>query len=55
MLAMSRLFLTEESGQSLTEYALIVSILVLCVLGAVLSFGNQVNLLFNNVSDQLPR
>ena len=48
-----RLFVTDESGQDLLEYALLVALIALVALGAVKLAGNSVNTIFSNIASQL--
>ncbi|ADG82081.1 Flp family type IVb pilin [Thermincola potens] len=52
MLTVTR-FLVEENGQSLTEYALVLSLIVVTVVGILLSFGFRISNLFSNASAQI--
>lgn len=47
-------FFSEEEGQTLVEYALLISLLALAVITAVTFFGQRVNNHFNVISNQLP-
>lgn len=42
------LYLRDEDGQGLVEYALIVGFIALVAIGAIAIFGNTVNNLFKN-------
>jgi pilus assembly protein Flp/PilA len=47
-------FLSEEDGQTLIEYGLLISLLALAVITALTFFGQRVNNHFNIISNQLP-
>lgn len=40
----------EERGQGLTEYALIIALIAVVVIGAVVLLGNQITNVFNHVT-----
>lgn len=44
---------TDESGQDLLEYALLVALIALVAFGAVQLAGGSVNSIFNNIASQL--
>lgn len=44
---------SEESGQSIVEYALILALLLIVVVGAVRFVGSNSNTVFSNVSSSL--
>jgi pilus assembly protein Flp/PilA len=46
-----RLGISQEKGQGLVEYALIILLIAIVVIGAVTLFGQQLNTLFQNFSD----
>ena len=48
-------FLTEEDGQTLVEYGLLISLIALAVVTAITFFGKRVNNHFNAISNQLPK
>jgi pilus assembly protein Flp/PilA len=43
-----------ESGQDLAEYALLISLIALVVIGAVTLLGTQLIAAYNNIAAQLP-
>lgn len=43
-----------KSGQGLSEYALIISLIVLAVFGSVKFFGIEVGTLYNKIINNLP-
>ena len=45
--------LRREEGQGLTEYALIIALIAVVVVGAILVLGQDIGKLFNNVSNCL--
>ena len=48
-----RVFVNDESGQDLLEYALLVALIALVAFGAVQLAGGQVSAIFNNITNQL--
>ena len=50
-LYLQRLGISQEKGQGLVEYALIILLIAIVVIGAVTLFGQQLNTLFQNFSD----
>ena len=48
-----KLFWTDESGQDLAEYALLISLIALVVIGAVTLLGTQINTVFTNITNAL--
>jgi len=42
-----------EEGQTLAEYALILALIAVVVVGAVILLGGNINNIFNNVSSKL--
>jgi len=48
-----RAFATDESGQDLLEYALLVALIALVAFGAVKLAGENVNTIFGNIAGQL--
>ncbi len=48
-----RNFVTDDSGQDLLEYALLVALIALVAFGAVQLAGVQVSTVFNNITTQL--
>jgi pilus assembly protein Flp/PilA len=49
---MTRLW-TNEEGQDLAEYALLVALIALVVIGAVTLLGTQIQTVFNNIANAL--
>jgi len=43
----------DESGQDLAEYALLVALIALVVIGAVTLLGTQIRTVFNNIANAL--
>jgi Flp pilus assembly pilin Flp len=48
-----RMFVNDESGQDLLEYALLVALIALVAFGAVQLAGGQVNRIFTDITNQL--
>ena len=48
-----RRFGSDDSGQDLLEYALLVALIALVAFGAVKLAGENVNSIFNNIAGQL--
>ena len=48
-----RLFVNDESGQDLLEYALLVALIALIAIGAVGLAGGAVNTIFSNIAAAL--
>jgi pilus assembly protein Flp/PilA len=46
-------FLADESGASLAEYALLIGVLVVAVVGAIAAFRNNVTNAFNNAGNEI--
>ena len=47
--------ITDESGVSILEYALIISMASIAAIGALIALGNKVNTTFlNNAAGQIP-
>jgi pilus assembly protein Flp/PilA len=42
-----------EDGQDLAEYALLIALIALVVIGAVTLLGTNINAVFNNIADAL--
>ena len=47
-------FISEEDGQTLVEYGLLISLIALAVITTVTLFGKKLNNYYNNVGNQLP-
>jgi pilus assembly protein Flp/PilA len=47
-------FTSDESGQDLAEYALLIGLIAIVVIGAVTAFGGGLVGLFNNIVATLP-
>jgi pilus assembly protein Flp/PilA len=43
----------EEKGQGLVEYALIIALIAIVVIGAVKALGGSINTIFGNIKDGL--
>jgi pilus assembly protein Flp/PilA len=52
MLHLVNLF-RDDSGQDLAEYALLIALIALVVIGAVAALGGQVEAVFNDITGQL--
>ncbi len=46
-------FWADESGQDLAEYALLIALIALVVIGAVTLLGTQINTVFTNITNAL--
>lgn len=46
-------FLEREEGQTLLEYAIVIAVAVLIVLGSIKAFGTSLANLFNNLISQV--
>ncbi len=46
-------FLKDESGQGMVEYALILALIAVVVVGAVTTLGQTVNTTFGDINDAL--
>ncbi len=46
-------FWTDDSGQDLAEYALLIALIALVVIGAVTLLGTQINTVFTNITNAL--
>ena len=47
-------FLNKNKGQGLVEYALIILLVVIVVIGALTLFGLEVDILYNNIVTRFP-
>ena len=47
-------FISEEDGQTLVEYGLLISLIALAVITTVTLFGKKLNNYYNNIHNQLP-
>ena len=47
-------FFSEEEGQTLVEYGLLLALLALAIVTAITFFGQRVNNHYNTISNQLP-
>ena len=52
--ALARLGISDEDGQGLVEYALIILLIALVVIGAVRLFGEQLNNTFVYIREEFP-
>jgi Flp pilus assembly pilin Flp len=43
----------DDQGQDIAEYALMLAVILLIVVGAVTAIGNNANTIFNSVASQL--
>ncbi len=50
---MLRSFFAKEEGQGLVEYALILVLIAIVVIGILMVLGNQVSTVFSNISSGL--
>ncbi|NLN06641.1 MAG: Flp family type IVb pilin [Firmicutes bacterium] len=46
-------FLADESGQGMTEYALILALIAIVVIGALGLLGGKIKEVFENITDEL--
>ena len=46
-------FLTEESGQGMTEYALILALVSIVAIGALIGLGGKVKDVFKGITDKM--
>ena len=51
--ALKKFFVQDESGQGLVEYALLISLVALAVVGAVVAFGGKVTGVFTKATSAL--
>jgi pilus assembly protein Flp/PilA len=49
-----RLFVRDEEGQDLLEYALLIALIALVCVGAVALAGTRVSTVFTNIAGQIP-
>ena len=52
--ALARLGISDESGQGLVEYALILLLIAVAVIGTVLVFGEQLNATYERIVAEIP-
>lgn len=50
MLTLWNAFWSDESGQDLAEYALLIALIALVVIGAVTLLGGNIQTVFNNIA-----
>ncbi|CAN5270325.1 hypothetical protein BH18GEM1_BH18GEM1_04730 [soil metagenome] len=53
MVTLWKAFWSDESGQDLAEYALLIALIALIVIGAVTLLGNNINTVFTNIANAL--
>ncbi len=53
MLHLFRNLLSDDSGQDLAEYALLIALIALIVIGAVAALGGQVSAVFTSITSAL--
>ncbi len=53
MLDLAKRFLTEEEGQGMAEYGLILALIAVVVIGVLTAMGGGLKTIFQNVTDQL--
>jgi Flp pilus assembly pilin Flp len=53
MLELMRNFWTDESGQDLAEYALLIALIAIVSVGVILTFGGQIATIFENITGGL--
>jgi pilus assembly protein Flp/PilA len=47
-------FIADEEGASAVEYALLVGLIAVAIVGAVTALGTKISTMFTNVSNTLP-
>lgn len=47
-------FISEEEGQTLVEYGLLISLIALAIVTTMTLFGKKVNNYYNNIGNQMP-
>lgn len=47
-------FIADEDGASAVEYALLVGLIAVAIIGAVTALGTKISTLFTNVANTLP-
>jgi pilus assembly protein Flp/PilA len=55
MLEMLKSFWTDESGQGLTEYALIIALVSILLIAALLAFSEQIQGVFTRIGEELAK
>ncbi|MBA3555922.1 MAG: Flp family type IVb pilin [Gemmatimonadales bacterium] len=53
MVTLWKAFWSDESGQDLAEYALLIALIALIVIGAVTLLGQNINTVFTNIANAL--
>ena len=53
MLTLWKLLTTDESGQDLAEYALLIALIAIVVIAAVTLLGGNIQTVFQNIADAL--
>ena len=53
MLHLFRNLFRDEQGQDLAEYALLIALIALVVIGAVTALGGNINTVFNDIAAEL--
>jgi pilus assembly protein Flp/PilA len=53
MMTLWKAFWSDESGQDLAEYALLIALIALVVIAAVTLLGQNINTVFNNIANAL--
>lgn len=54
MIRLWRTFWSEESGQDLVEYAMLLALIALIVIGAVMLLGQNIKTAFDTIAAALP-
>lgn len=54
MLEMFKGLFVEEEGQGMTEYGLILGLIAVAVIGVLITLGDEINGVFNNLISKLP-
>jgi pilus assembly protein Flp/PilA len=53
MLELMRNFWTDESGQDLAEYALLIALIAIVSVVVITAFGTQIQAIFTNITGQM--
>jgi pilus assembly protein Flp/PilA len=53
MLQLMKALMRDDEGQDLAEYALLIALIALVVIGAVTALGNQVSDVFDSITSKL--
>lgn len=53
MKTMFKNIINDESGQSMTEYALIIALIAIALIGIITTFGDEIKQSFENITGQI--